>query len=97
MIEFEKSTYRKIKPLKNERENLWRAHKRAKTDDEKKDIEERIIEISKQISPIDKELRFCGCALKRAEAVKKAEVHKQLEMERNKSLKDLSMKKEKCR
>src|SRR5699024_7961081 len=34
LINYQKSAYEKINPLKSERENLWRKHKRAKTEDE---------------------------------------------------------------
>lgn len=97
LVEFEKSAYMKIKPLKSERENLWRAHKRAKTDEEKKIIEERIIEISKQISPVDEKLRFCRCVMKRTEEIKKAELRKLLEEERKKSLNEMKKNRERAR
>ena len=34
VMEFKKLAYQKLAPLKSERENLWRKHKRSKTDDE---------------------------------------------------------------
>ena len=97
LVEFEKNTYRKIKPLKNERENLWRVHKRAKTEEEKKVIEERIIEISKQISPVEEELRVCRCVMKRSEEIRKVELRKLLEEERNKSLNEMKKNRERAR
>ena len=35
LLEFEKSAYERVNPLKSKRENLWKKHKRAKTDEEK--------------------------------------------------------------
>lgn len=97
LVEFEKCTYRKIKPLKSERENLWRAYKRAKTEDKKKVIEDMIIDISKQITPADEELRICRCIMKRAEEIRKTELHAQLEKESKNNLANLKNKKERSR
>ena len=55
LLDFEKSIYEKINPLKSKRENLWKKHKKAKTNDEKKDIENQIIDISKKISPLSEQ------------------------------------------
>ena len=33
LLNFEKSAYEKVNPLKSKRENLWKKHKRAKIDD----------------------------------------------------------------
>jgi len=49
VMEFKKLAYQKLSPLKSERENLWRKHKRAKTDDEKKVIEENMQILLKEI------------------------------------------------
>ncbi len=49
LLDYQKSVYEKINPLKSERENLWKKHKRAKTEDEKVIIENQIIEISNKI------------------------------------------------
>lgn len=97
LVEFEKCTYRKIKPLKSERENLWRAYKRAKTEDKKKVIEDMIIDISKQITPADEELRICRCIMERAEEIRKTELHAQLEKESKNNLANLKNKKERSR
>ena len=35
LLEFEKLAYEKVNPLKSKRENLWKKHKRAKTNEEK--------------------------------------------------------------
>ena len=82
VMEFKKSAYQKLSPLKSERENLWRKRKRAKNDDEKKEIEEKIVAISKQITPIAEEIRLCDNILKRAEEIKKRELHQKLEEEK---------------
>lgn len=97
LVEFEKSTYRIIKLLKSERENLWRAYKRVKTEDEKKVIEDMIIDISKQITPVAEELRICRCIMKKSEEIRKVELHKQLENDRQKALKEMNKDKERCR
>ena len=82
VMEFKKLAYQKLAPLKSERENLWKKHKRAKTDDEKKVIEEKIVDFSKQISPIDEEIGICSNILKRVEKIKKFEFHQKLEQEK---------------
>ncbi|MBR2588444.1 MAG: relaxase/mobilization nuclease domain-containing protein [Bacilli bacterium] len=82
LIEFEKNAYKKVKPCKSERENLWRTHKRAKTEDEKQIIEEMIADISKQIIPVDEELRICRCIMKRNKEIRKTELRTQLEKEK---------------
>ena len=94
IMEFKKLAYQKLTPLKSERENLWRKHKRAKTDDEKKVIEEKIVDISKQISPIDKEIRICNDILKRTEKIKKFELHQKLEQEKQEQEAQKNIKKE---
>lgn len=91
VMEFKKVAYQKLSPLKSERENLWRKHKRAKNDDEKKEIEKKIVAISKQITPIAEEIRLCDNILKRAEEIKKRELHQKVEEER----KPLEVKKKK--
>ena len=45
LLDFKKSTYEKLAPLTSERENLWKKHKRAKTEDEKVKIENQIVEM----------------------------------------------------
>lgn len=82
VMEFKKLAYQKLAPLKSERENLWRKHKRSKTDDEKKVIEEKIVDISKQISPVDEEIGICNNILNRVEKIKKFQLHQKLEQEK---------------
>ena len=82
LLNFEKSTYEKINPLKSERENLWRKLKKAKTDDDKKQIEDKIVAISNKITPLAEEIRLCGEILKRAEKIKKHELHQRFEKEK---------------
>lgn len=94
---FEKSAYDKIAPLKSERENLWKKHKRAKTDTEKTSIENQIIEISKKITPISEELRHCQNIFKRVEKIKEFELHQQLGEEKQKLDKDAEKIKKKIR
>lgn len=97
LIEFERNAYKRVKPWKSERENLWRAHKRVKTEDEKRIIEERIIDISKQITPLEEELRVCRCIMKRAVDIRRAELRRLLGEERNKSLNDMKKNRERVR
>ena len=82
VIDFKKSVYEKITPLKNERENLWEKHKRAKTDKDKKAIEDEIVTISKKITPLAEDIRICDNILDRAERMRKYELHVQLLKER---------------
>ena len=84
LSDFKKSAYNKINPLKSERENLWKKHKRAKTEDEKKNIENQIAEISKKITPLAEEIRHCGNIQRRMDKIKKYELHQKLEEERQK-------------
>ena len=92
LLEFEKLTYEKVNPLKSKRENLWKKRKRAKTDEEKQAIENEIVEISKQITPIVEEIKHCNNIMKRMEKIKQYQEHQQLEKvlfekEQNKKLK----------
>lgn len=76
---FEIRIYKKINPLKSERENLWRKHKRAKTDEERKEIENKIIEISKQITPLNNELKHCTNIRERIVKIKEYEIREKIE------------------
>lgn len=92
LLEFEKLAYEKVNPLKSKRENLWKKHKRAKTNEKKQAIENEIIEISKQITPITEEIKLCNNIMKRMEKIKQYQEHQQLEKvlfekEQNKKLK----------
>ena len=82
LFDFQKSAYDKINPLKCERENLWKKHKRAKTEDKKKDIENQIVEISKKITPLAEEIKHCNNIQKRMDKIKKYELHQKLKEER---------------
>lgn len=96
LADFKKSAYDKINPLKSERENLWKKHKRAKTDDEKKSIENQIAEISKKITPLAEEIRHCDNIQSRVDKIKIYELHQKLREERQKAEK-LEKKKNKNR
>ncbi len=78
LLAYQKSAYEKINPLKSKRENLWRKHKRAKTEDEKETIENKIIEISKKITPLAEEIRLCDNIFKRLEKINEFELHQKL-------------------
>ena len=93
LLDYQKSAYEKINPLKSERENLWRKHKRAKTEDEKETIENQIVEISKKITPLAEEIRLCDNIFKRLEKINKFEIHKRLEAERGQFEKEQDKKK----
>lgn len=45
--------------LKSKRENLWKKHKRVKTEKEKETIESQIVEISKKITPLAEKIKHC--------------------------------------
>lgn len=84
LSDFKKSAYNKINPLKSERENLWKKHKRAKTEDEKETIENQIAEISKKIQSLAEEIKHCDNIQKRMDRIKKYELHQKLEEENQK-------------
>ena len=82
LLDFEKSAYERVNPLKSKRENLWKKHKRAKTDEEKQTIENEIVELSKQITPITEEINHCNNIKQRMERIKKHQLHEQIEHEK---------------
>lgn len=80
---FEKSIYEKMNPLKSERENLWKKHKRAKTENEKSKIENKIAEISKEMFPLTEDLKYCKQIQERMENYKKENIYQQMIVEKN--------------
>ena len=78
LLEFKKSAYEKLAPLTSERENLWKKHKRAKTDDEKAKIENQIVDISKKITPISEDIKHCQNIIDRIEKIQKYELQQNL-------------------
>ena len=82
LLEFEKLAYKKVNPLKSKRENLWKKHKKAKTNEEKQAIENEIIEISKQITPIVEEIKHCNNIKQRMEKIKQYQLHELMEQEK---------------
>lgn len=84
LLDFEKSAYEKVNPLKSKRENLWKKHKRAKTDEEKQAIENEIIKISNQITPITEEIKHCNNIMQRVDKIRQVQLHEQIEQEKNK-------------
>ena len=82
LLDYQKLAYEKINSLKSERENLWKKHKRAKTENEKKIIENQIIEISKKITPLAEEIKHCINIELRLERIKQFELHQELEEQR---------------
>ena len=82
LLDFEKSAYERVNPLKSKRENLWKKHKRAKNDEEKQAIENEIIEISKQITPITEEIKICNNITQRMDKIKQVQLHEQIEQEK---------------
>lgn len=82
LLDFEKSAYERVNPLKSKRENLWKKHKRAKSDEEKQTIENEIIQISKQITPIAEEIKYCSNIIQRVEEIKQIQLHEQIEQEK---------------
>ncbi len=93
LLEFEKSAYERVNPLKSKRENLWKKHKRAKTDEEKQVIENEIVEISKNITPLAEEIKHCTNIKLRLEQIKQFELHQKLEEERKQFEKEQEKKK----
>lgn len=83
LLEFEKLAYEKVNPLKSKRENLWKKHKRVKTDEEKQEIEKEITEISKQITPITEEIKHCNNIMQRIDKIKQVQLHEQIEQEKS--------------
>lgn len=83
LLEFEKLAYEKVNPLKSKRENLWKKHKRVKTDEEKQEIEKEITEISKQITPITEEIKHCNNIMQRMDKIKQVQLHEQIEQEKS--------------
>lgn len=83
LLEFEKLAYEKVNPLKSKRENLWKKHKRVKTDEEKQEIENEIIDISKQITPVTEEIRNCNNIKQRVDKIKQVQLHEQIEQEKS--------------
>ena len=82
LLDFKKSAYEKLAPLTSERENLWKKHKRAKTEDEKSKIENQIVEISKNITPISENIKHCQNIIDRMEKIRKYELHQKLKKEK---------------
>lgn len=82
LLDFEKSAYERVNPLKSKRENLWKKHKRAKTDDEKQVIENEIVELSKQITPITEEIKHCNNIMQRVDKIRQVQLHEQIEQEK---------------
>lgn len=95
LLEFKKSAYNKLAPLTSERENLWKKHKRAKTDDEKSKIESQIVEISKKITPISEDIKHCQNIIDRMEKIRKYELHQKLKKEKQEL--EMRQKKDKTR
>lgn len=82
LLDFEKLAYDRVNPLKSKRENLWKKHKRAKRDEEKRAIENEIVELSKQITSITEEIRHCKNILHRVDKIKQVQLHEQIEQEK---------------
>lgn len=82
LLNFERSAYEKVNPLKSKRENLWKKHKRAKTDEEKQAIENETVELSKQITPITEEIKHCNNILQIVERIRQHQLHEQIEQEK---------------
>ncbi len=74
--------YERVTPLKSKRENLWKKHKRAKTNEEKQTIENEIIELSRQITLITEEIRHCNNIMQRVEKIKQVQLHEQIDQEK---------------
>ena len=93
LLDYQKSAYEKINPLKSERENLWKKLKRVKTDEEKASIENQIAEISKKITSLAEEIKHCLNIKLRLEKIKRFELHQKIEEERKQTEKKQEKKK----
>ena len=82
LLNFEKIAYERVNPLKSKRENLWKKHKIAKTDEEKLTIENEIVEISKQITAIAEEIKHCNNIKQKMDKIKQYQLHEQIEHEK---------------
>jgi hypothetical protein len=91
--DFEKSFYARINPLKSERENLWKKHKRAKTDEEKLAIENKIVEISKEIFPLTEDLKYCKQIQDRMQYYREEQLYQEMQNEKKHMKKELKSKK----
>lgn len=87
LTSFEKSVYDKINPLKSERENLWKKHKRAKSEEEKLEIENRIAEISREIFPLTEDLKYCKQIQERMDNYKREKLYQDM-MKEQKDIKN---------
>lgn len=72
----------KTNPLKSERENLWKKHKRVKSEEEKFEIENRIAEISKDIFPLTEDLKYCKQIQERMDNYKKEQLYQEMMKEK---------------
>lgn len=95
LTSFEKSVYDKINPLKSERENLWKKHKRAKSEEEKLEIKNRITEISREIFPITADLKYCKQIQERMDNYKKEQLYQEMMKEQKEAEKQLRNNKKK--
>lgn len=82
LLDFKKSAYERVNPLKSQRENLWKKHKRAKTDEQKQTIENEIIQILKQITPIKEEIKLCNNIMQRVNKIKQVQFYEQIGQEK---------------
>ena len=51
-------------------------------DEEKQTIENEIVELSRQITPITEEIRHCNNILQRVERIRQHQLHEQIEQEK---------------
>jgi hypothetical protein len=93
LLDFEKKAYEKVNPLKSQRENLWKKHKRAKINEEKQVIENEIIEISKKITPLTEEIKHCNNIMQRMEKIKQYQEYQKLQEEKKQFEKEQEKKK----
>lgn len=92
---FEKSVYDKINPLKSERENLWKKHKRAKSEVEKLELENKITEISREIFPLNEDLKYCKQIQERMDNYKREKLYQDMMKEHKEIEKQLKKDKKK--
>ncbi len=79
-----KETYEKLAPLKSKRESLWKKHKKAKNNEEKKIIENQIADISKEIYPLSENIKLCEDIFKKMQEFKEKEEIRKYMVEKEK-------------
>ena len=57
---------------------MWKKHKRAKSEEEKLEIENRIAEISREIFPLKEDLKYCKQIQERMDNYKNEQLYQKI-------------------